>query len=150
MTVAKTARSFVLGLALILATIGPCWAQNRIPPGSRELIRLSFAPVVKKVAPAVVNVYSRRTVQTRSPFFDDPLFRRFFGNQAPFGLPRERVQQSLGSGVILGADGIIVTNHHVISGAQQITVVLSDRREFEAKAILSDEHADLAVLKIDT
>ena len=150
MTVAKTARSFVLGLALILATIGPCWAQNRIPPGSREMIRLSFAPVVKKVSPAVVNVYSRRTVQTRSPFFDDPLFRRFFGNQAPFGLPRERVQQSLGSGVILGADGIIVTNHHVISGAQQITVVLSDRREFEAKAILSDEHADLAVLKIDT
>jgi serine protease Do len=114
------------------------------------MIHLSFAPVVKKVAPAVVNVYSRRTVQTHSPFFDDPLFRRFFGNQAPFGLPRERVQQSLGSGVILGADGIVVTNHHVIDGAQQITVVLNDRREFEAKVLLSDEHADLAVLKIDT
>ena len=150
MMAAGTARSLALGLALILAAAAPVWAQSRTPPTSREAIHLSFAPVVKKVAPAVVNVYSRRTVQTRSPFFDDPLFRRFFGNQAPFGLPRERVQQSLGSGVILGADGIIVTNHHVISGAQQITVVLNDRREFEAKAILSDEHADLAVLKIDT
>src|ERR1700761_364936 len=150
MTLAITGRLLALALALILAAITPGWAQNRTPPTSRDMIHLSFAPVVKKVSPAVVNVYSRRTVQTRSPFFDDPLFRRFFGNQAPFGLPRERVQQSLGSGVILGADGTIVTNHHVINGAQQITVVLSDRREFEAKAILSDEHADLAVLKIDT
>jgi serine protease Do len=125
-------------------------AQTRTPPTSRELIHLSFAPVVKKVAPAVVNVYSRRTVETGSPFMNDPIFRRFFGNQLPFGLPRERVQQSLGSGVILGADGLIVTNHHVIDGAEQITVVLSDRREFEAKVVLSDEHADLAVLKIET
>jgi Do/DeqQ family serine protease len=150
MMAAVTARSLALGLVLILVAAAPVSAQSRTPPTSREAIHLSFAPVVKKVAPAVVNVYSRRTVQTRSPFFNDPLFQRFFGNQAPFGLPRERVQQSLGSGVILGADGIIVTNHHVINGAQQITVVLSDRREFEAKAILSDEHADLAVLKIDT
>jgi len=146
---AISVRLLVLGLALSVAGTAPGWAQPRTPPTSRELIHLSFAPVVKKVAPAVVNVYSRRTVQTRSPFFDDPFFRRFFGDQAPFGLPRERVQQSLGSGVILGADGLIVTNHHVISGAQQITVVLNDRREFEAKVVLSDEHADLAVLKID-
>jgi serine protease Do len=150
MTSAMTVRSLAIGLALIVAASAPGWAQNRTPPSSREMIHFSFAPVVKKVSPAVVNVYSRRTVQTRSPFLDDPLFRRFFGNQAPFGLPRERVQQSLGSGVILGADGIIVTNHHVIDGAQQITVVLNDRREFEAKVVLSDEHADLAVLKIDT
>jgi serine protease Do len=114
------------------------------------MIHLSFAPIVKKVAPAVVNVYSRRTVQTRSAFMNDPIFRRFFGDQAPFGLPRDRVQQSLGSGVILGANGLIVTNRHVIEGAEQITVVLSDRREFEAKVVLSDDHADLAVLKIDT
>jgi serine protease Do len=151
MTADITARSLALALALSLAAaVAPGWAQNRTQPTSREMIHLSFAPVLKKAAPAVVNVYSRRTVQTRSPFFDDPLFRRFFGNQAPFGLPRERVQQSLGSGVILGADGTIVTNHHVIEGAQQITVVLNDRREFEAKVVLSDEHADLAVLKIDT
>jgi serine protease Do len=150
MKAAMTARSLSLVLGLIFAALAPAWAQNRTPPTSREMIHLSFAPVVKKVSPAVVNVYSRRTVQTRSPFLDDPLFRRFFGNQGPFGLPRERVQQSLGSGVILGADGTIVTNHHVIDGAQQITVVLNDRREFEAKVVLSDEHADLAVLKIDT
>src|SRR5215469_6012681 len=150
MKLAITARLLALASALSLAALAPGWAQNRVPPTSRDMIRFSFAPVVKKVAPAVVNVYSRRTVQTRSPFFDDPLVRRFFGNQAPFGLPRERVQQSLGSGVILGADGIVVTNHHVIDGAQQITVVLNDRREFEAKVLLSDEHADLAVLKIDT
>ena len=144
------ARSLVLGLILLGAAGAPVLAQTRTPPTSRELIHLSFAPIVKKVAPAVVNVYSRRTVETRSPFFNDPFFRRFFGDQSPFGLPRERVQQSLGSGVILGADGLIVTNHHVIDGAQQITVVLSDRREFEAKVVISDEHADLAVLKIDT
>ena len=141
-------RFLVLALVLLIAAIAP--AQTRTPPTSRELIHLSFAPVVKKVAPAVVNVYSRRMVQTRSPIMDDPLFRQFFGNRRPFGLPRERVQQSLGSGVILGADGLIVTNHHVIDGAEQITVVLNDRREFAAKVVLSDEHADLAVLKIDT
>jgi Do/DeqQ family serine protease len=143
-------RFFILGWLVILAAIAPAAAQTRTPPTSREMIHLSFAPVVKKVSPAVVNVYSRRTVQTRSPFMDDPFFRRFFGNQSPFGLPRDRVQQSLGSGVILGADGLIVTNHHVIDGAEQITVVLNDRREFEAKVVLSDDHADLAVLKIDT
>ncbi|HEY3919521.1 MAG TPA: Do family serine endopeptidase [Stellaceae bacterium] len=144
------ARSLVLGLVLLVVATVSSLGQGRTPPTNREMIHLSFAPVVKKVAPAVVNVYSRRTVQTRTPFMDDPLFRRFFGNQGPFGLPRERVQQSLGSGVILGANGLIVTNHHVIDGAEQITVVLSDRREFEAKVMLSDEHADLAVLKIDT
>ena len=143
-------RALVLGSILLGAMAASAPAQTRTPPTSREMIHLSFAPIVKKVAPAVVNVYSRRTVETRSPFMNDPFFRRFFGNQSPFGLPRERVQQSLGSGVILGADGLIVTNHHVIEGAQQITVVLSDRREFEAKVVLSDEHADLAVLKIDT
>ena len=150
MMAAVTARSLALGLVLILAAAAPVWAQSRTPPTSREAIHLSFAPVVKQVAPAVVNVYSRRVVQTRSPFFDDPLFRRFFGDKSPFGMPRERVQNSLGSGVIVDAEGLIVTNHHVINGAQQIPVVLSDRREFEAKVMLSDEHADLAVLKIDT
>src|SRR5579864_5187850 len=143
-------RIFVFILAIASFSIAPvAEAQNRAPPTSRDVIRLSFAPVVKKAAPAVVNVYSRRVVQTRSPFFDDPMFRQFFGDQSPFGLPRQRVQQSLGSGVILDASGIIVTNRHVVQAAEEITVVLSDRREFEAKLLLSDEHADLAVLKID-
>ncbi len=147
---AKNARILVLLSSLLLSFLAaPADAQDRTPPTSRGLIQLSFAPVVKKAAPAVVNVYSRRTVQTRSPFFDDPVFRRFFGNQSPLGVPRQRVQQSLGSGVILDAQGLIVTNRHVIEGAEEITVVLSDRREFEAKLLISDEHADLAVLRID-
>ncbi len=145
------ARIFALGLSLLLVVGTPAAeAQNRVPPTSRELVHLSFAPVVKKVAPAVVNVYSRRVVQTRSPFLDDPFFRHFFGGQSPFGLPRQRIQQSLGSGVIVDPNGLIVTNHHVIAAAQQITVVLNDRREFAAKVVVSDARADLAVLKIDT
>jgi len=143
-------RIFALVMTLLLSLpLATAKAQDRTPPTSREFIRLSFAPVVKKAAPAVVNVYSRRVVQTRSPFFDDPMFRQFFGDQSPFGLPRQRVQQSLGSGVILDAQGFIVTNRHVIQAAEEITVVLSDRREFEAKLLVSDEHADLAILKID-
>src|SRR5579863_5863988 len=147
---AMNARILALALTLLPSLLmATADAQNRTPPASRELIQLSFAPVVKKAAPAVVNVYSRRVVQTRSPFFDDPMFRQFFGDQSPFGLPRQRVQQSLGSGVILDARGFIVTNRHVIQAAEEITVVLSDRREFEAKLLVSDEHADLAILKID-
>jgi Do/DeqQ family serine protease len=144
-------RLFALLLSLLVSLpFAAADAQTRTVPSSRELIHLSFAPIVKKAAPAVVNVYSRRVVQTRSPFFDDPIFRRFFGNRSPFGLPRERVQQSLGSGVIVDANGLIVTNRHVIEGAQEITVVLNDRREFAAKVVISDPHADLAVLRIDT
>src|SRR5690348_17772207 len=88
----------------LLVAIAPAAATDVVPT-SREAIHLSFAPVVKKAAPAVVNVYSRRVVQTRSPFFSDPIFRQFFGDRSPFGLPRQRVQQSLGSGVILDQIG---------------------------------------------
>jgi Do/DeqQ family serine protease len=133
--------AFLGALVLVAA---PAAAETRTLPTSREFIHLSFAPVVKKAAPAVVNVYSRRVVRNQSPLFSDPLFRRFFNN-----MPRERVESALGSGVILDADGLIVTNHHVIEAAQEITVVLSDRREFEAKVLLSDERVDLAVLKIE-
>ena len=135
----------IVAAALCLA---PALAQTA--PKTREAIRLSFAPIVKQAAPAVVNVFSRRVVRTNaSPFADDPFFRRFFGDRAPFGLPQERVQNSLGSGVIVDPDGLIVTNHHVIQEAQEITVVLSDRREFEARVLRSDERTDLAVLKVD-
>ena len=140
-------RRFVL-LCLALAFAVPAASETR-PPVSREELHISYAPVVKKAAPAVVNVYSRRVIQTRSPFFDDPMFRRFFGDQSPFGLPRQRVQQSLGSGVILDPAGLVVTNRHVVQAAEEITVVLNDRREFEAKLVIADEHADLAVLRID-
>ena len=111
-------------------------------------VQLTFAPVVKRVAPAVVNVYSQSVVQAQvNPLFSDPLFQRFFGGSPEF---QKRVQQSLGSGVIVRADGVIVTNNHVVQGGQSIVVALSNRREFKARILLADPHTDLAVLKIDT
>ncbi len=121
-------------------------------PTSRQQIRLSFAPVVERAAPAVANIYSRKVVRQRSvpPLFQDPFFRRFFGQGFGQGVPRSRIENSLGSGVVVDASGIIVTNHHVVSGADEITVVLADRREFEAELIGSDERTDLAILRVDT
>jgi Do/DeqQ family serine protease len=115
---------------------------NRAPPPNFATMKMSFAPIVKRAAPAVVNVFSQRVVRTQV----DP-FWQFFGGG--FGVPQNRVEGSLGSGVIVRADGLIVTNNHVIEGGQQLNVVLADRREFPAKVILSDARADLAVLKID-
>ena len=136
-------------LALILLFFGfiyPAAAENRIPQSKVE-ISLSFAPIVKRTAPAVVNVYAKHIEkQVDTGLMADPFFRRFFGDQ---GGQRERVANSLGSGVIVGEDGIIVTNNHVIKDAQDIRVVLADRREFEAKLLLADDRSDLAVLKID-
>jgi len=139
---------FLLPVLLLLSMplAGTVRAVESVPT-SREQIALTFAPLVKKAAPAVVNIYAKRTVRARSPLFDDPIFREFFGNQ--LGIPRDRVQRSLGSGVILRPDGVVVTNTHVIKDAEQITVVLADRREFEAKVLGADERTDLAVLKID-
>jgi Do/DeqQ family serine protease len=125
-------------------------AQQRIPPPTREAVQFSFAPIVKRVAPAVVNVYVRGRVQTfLSPFADDPLLRRFFGER--FGMPAERMQNSLGSGVIVSPDGVVVTNTHVVKvgGQAEIRIVLADRREFDAKVVLQDEKADIAILRID-
>jgi serine protease Do len=117
-------------------------------PQSLAQVQMTFAPIVKRVAPAVVNVYTRSVVQTPvNPFLNDPFFRQFFGGGS---LSRERVQQSLGSGVIVRADGTILTNNHVIQGGQDIVVALSDKREFKARVVLSDQRTDLAVLKIDT
>ena len=116
-------------------------------PQSREQISLSFAPVTKQAAPAVVNIYTKRKVVERaSPFFGDPLFQQFFGGQ--FGMPRERIVSSLGSGVIVDTKGLIVTNYHVIKDADDIRVVLNDRREFDADILLRDEQTDLALIKL--
>jgi Do/DeqQ family serine protease len=140
-------RILILFLAAIIAA--PLSAQTRLP-ASRAEIQLSFAPLVQRVAPAVVNVYSRRVERVQqSPLFNDPFFRHFFGDQFPLGQPRERIAQSLGSGVIIEADGVIVTNNHVIEGATEIVVALADRREFEARLIAADPRVDLAVLRID-
>ncbi|MBI4182542.1 MAG: Do family serine endopeptidase [Proteobacteria bacterium] len=139
----------LVALALLAAHVPPAEAQK--VPESRAEIRLSFAPVVKRAAPAVVNIYARTVVRERavSPLFDDPFFRRFFGEGLGLGIPRERVRNSLGSGVIVAPEGLIVTNNHVIEGASEVTVVLADRREFEARIVGSDPHTDLAVLRID-
>ncbi len=117
-------------------------------PDSAATVQLSFAPVVKRVAPAVVNVYASRVVQQQaSPFFSDPFFRRFFGDMGGGG-PSQRVQRSLGSGVIIDPSGLIVTNFHVIASADEVKVALSDKREFTAEIVLKDQRSDLAVLRI--
>jgi Do/DeqQ family serine protease len=135
----------LFGLYVLL--IVPVQAQKVVPETPSQ-IRLSFAPIVKKAAPAVVNIFSKRVIKQRaSPFLNDPFFRRFLGRDQ--GLPRARVEKSLGSGVIVNPDGIIVTNNHVVKGSTEIQVVLADRREFSARIILTDEKTDLAVLKID-
>jgi Do/DeqQ family serine protease len=132
------------------SSLAPAAAQRETaPPLARSVSQLSFAPIVKRAVPAVVNVYVRSRVQTfNSPFANDPVFGRMFGEM--FGMPAERIQSSLGSGVIVSADGTIVTNAHVVkgSGATEVRVVLSDRREFDAKVILQDEKSDIAVLRI--
>src|ERR1700749_910065 len=123
-------RSRFLVLSAILLCAAPAAFAVDAVPQSREQIALTFAPLVKKAAPAVVNIYTRRTVKTRPmPFFNDTIFRQFFRDQ--MGMPGDRVERSLGSGVVLRPDGVVVTNNHVIKDAEQIPVVLADRREFE-------------------
>jgi Do/DeqQ family serine protease len=122
-------------------------AQTRSPPESRREVQLSFAPVVKKAAPAVVNVYGARVERARQRQSMDDFFRRFFGEEGP-GMPKERMQRSLGSGVIVDASGLVVTNHHVIENMTEVKVALPDRREFEAEIVLRDPRTDLAVLKL--
>ena len=135
--------------ACLFIAVLPVSALAQAVPQSREQMQMSFSPVVKQVAPAVVNIYTRRVVrQNVSPLLADPVLRQFFGQG--MGLPQDRVERSLGSGVLVRADGVVVTNNHVIRNSQEITVVLADRREFEATLLGSDERTDLAVLKIDT
>ncbi|MFU1477398.1 trypsin-like peptidase domain-containing protein [Roseovarius sp. C7] len=137
--------------ALSIALLSPSGAvqaqeQMQVPQSPAE-ISLGFVPVVKSAAPAVVNIYARRVVEARtSPFMDDPFFGRMFRD---FGQSRPRVQNSLGSGVILSPDGIVVSNHHVVGGSTDIRVVLNDRREYSAHVLLADEDSDLAVLQLD-
>jgi len=131
-----------------LAQDSPAAVSGKQIPLSRADMQLSFAPLVKETAPAVVNVYAARQVQQRqSPFAGDPFFEQFFGGQINRGRPR--TEQSLGSGVIVDSSGIVVTNNHVIKDADEIKVALSDGRQLESKVLLRDETTDLAVLKIE-
>ena len=155
----KTIRALLPVVVLLAACSNPAGPSNaqsvgngpvpdmpqptRRAPADAASMKLSFSPVVKKAAPAVVNVASRRVVQRRV----DPFWDFFMGGGGQGG---SQVQGSLGSGAIVRADGVIITNHHNIDGMSDITVQLADRREFPATVLLDDPRADLAVLKIDT
>jgi serine protease Do len=130
-------------IAAVLCVSSGFAAEVRVPKSDLE-IKLSYAPIVKSAGPAVVNIYTKRVVKNQNRWSNDPFFRRFFG-----AAPRERVERSLGSGVIVRENGIIVTNEHVIAGADEITVILSDRREYAAKVLMHDERTDLAILKLE-
>lgn len=136
----------VLAVVLAGSAVAETSGAPRVPSSAAE-ISLSFAPLVKEAAPAVVNIYARRVVQARrSPFEGDPFFGGLFRD---FGQSRPRVQNSLGSGVIVSADGYVVSNYHVVGQADDIRVVLNDRTEYQARVLIGDEDSDLAILKID-
>ena len=140
-------RLIFVSLMALAAVAAPASAQDRRVPASTTELRMSYAPVVQKVAPSVVNVYAAKVVENRNPFMDDPFFRRFFGGGGG-GMPREQVQRSLGSGVIVDGSGLVMTNNHVIEGASEVKIALADKREFEAEVLLKDARTDLAVLRV--
>ncbi|SDN77263.1 DegQ family serine endoprotease [Phyllobacterium sp. TAF24] len=149
--IALSARTLLICTALMSGMTAPVYAQTAVDttkqvPATRADTQLSFAPLVKQTAGAVVNVYAAREVQQRSPFSGDPFFEQFFGGK--FNGP-PRIQSSLGSGVIVDPTGIVVTNNHVIRDAETVKIALSDGREFESRVLLKDESTDLAILKID-
>ncbi|MBH89563.1 MAG: serine protease [Magnetovibrio sp.] len=145
-----TQKLLVFFSALFCLIIANKVSAEKNIPFSRQQVELSYAPLVKKSSPAVVNIFTRKIVKRRrmSTLFDDPFFRQFFGRVPRLGQSQKRIQNSLGSGVIVNADGLIVTNNHVIEGADEITVVLTDRREFEAEIVGTDERTDLALLRV--
>lgn len=145
----------VIFALLILIGFAPFDSQaqmsaSREVPQSNQQIKLSYSPLVKKVSPAVVSIYTKRVVtRSISPFMRDPFFEQFFGGGYS-GLNRQQVESALGTGLIVDSEGVIVTNAHVIKDAQEISVVLNDGREFDAKISLNDDKSDLAILRVDT
>jgi Do/DeqQ family serine protease len=124
----------------------PLCAHAGLPPAVNGQPLPSLAPMLEKVTPAVVNISTKTHVRVRNPFFDDPVFRQFFGLN---GSPREQVEQSLGSGVIVdAAKGYVLTNNHVVGGADDITVTLQDGRNVKGTLVGTDPATDVAVVKI--
>ncbi|MCG3163151.1 MAG: Periplasmic pH-dependent serine endoprotease DegQ [Acidobacteria bacterium] len=141
----------ILSLHLLQACRSDDREEVSLPPAPPAGTVISYAEVVDRVAPAVVTIRSERVVRAprQFPFFDDPFFRDFFGDR--FGgatAPREQIQRGLGSGVIITKDGYVLTNFHVIDGAEEIRVELANNRGYDAKVIGADQRSDLAVLKI--
>jgi len=140
-------RSFTALFAAASLAVFPLHAHAILPSAVNGQPLPSLAPMLEKVTPAVVNISSKTRVRVRNPFFDDPVFRQFFGLQ---GTPREQVEQSLGSGVIVdAAKGYILTNNHVVGGADDITVTLQDGRNFKGTLVGTDPATDVAVVKIN-
>lgn len=144
LSVLKRVSTGLLALTLVMPVTALGQEQKTVPQ-SRQEMQLSFAPLVKQTAGAVVNVYAERVVQRLNPFAGDPFFEQFFGQRMP---NRTEKQSSLGSGVILSQDGLVVTNNHVVQGADDIKIALADGREFPCDVVLKDESVDLAVLRI--
>lgn len=137
-------RATIFAISLVLASTVS--AETKVPQSQAE-ISLGFVPLVKQAAPAVVNIYAKRVVEVReSPFGNDPFFQNLFRD---FGKARPRVQNSLGSGVILSEDGILVSNYHVVGMSTDIRVHLNDRREYNARVLLADQESDLAILQLE-
>lgn len=138
-------RQLLVALTVLVATSFSLGAETRVPQTTDELT-LSFSPVVKTSAPAVVNIYATVLVEERvSPFAGDPFFDQFFQGYTEV---QPRLQNSLGSGVIVSPDGVVVSNYHVVGQATEIRVVLADRREFAASVLLADQDSDLAILQL--
>jgi Do/DeqQ family serine protease len=168
--IAKGQRGALLMLVMLVFSFGACYRNNsqgprlastsdpgvnNAPinngaPGTSAAPVGSYADVVSRVSPAVITIHSEMLVRAAQqyPFMDDPMFRQFFGDRAPQQVPEQR-RSGLGSGVIITTDGYILTNHHVVDGAEQIKVDLNDNRTLDARVVGSDPSSDLAVLKID-
>lgn len=154
----STAVMFAVIALLVGALIATTNGTHRIPvfvsaaqaATVNEGPLVSFAPVVKRAMPAVVNISSSKVVKEQAPqgFFDDPFFRQFFGGRVPQQQPRSERATSLGSGVVVSPDGYIITNDHVVDGATDVKVSFANKEEYPAKIIGTDKYTDIAVLKI--